>query len=122
MLRLTLGAVPVPLRFTVCVLLAIQLLLSAMARVPVSGPVAEGEKVTLIVQEPLAATLPAQLLVWLKFALALTLAIASGAVPVLLRVTACDPLVVPRLWLPNVRLGGETPATGGGVTPARPTV
>jgi hypothetical protein len=45
------------------VLPATPLLLSVMVSVPVSGPVAVGEKVTLIVQEPLAATLPPQLLV-----------------------------------------------------------
>jgi hypothetical protein len=45
------------------VLPATPLLLSVMVSVPVSGPLAVGEKVTLIVQEPLAATLPAQLLV-----------------------------------------------------------
>jgi hypothetical protein len=42
---------------------ATPLLLSVMVRVPVSGPAVVGEKVTLIVQEPLGATLPAQLLV-----------------------------------------------------------
>jgi hypothetical protein len=42
---------------------ATPLLLSVMVSVPVSGPVALGEKVTLIVQEPLAATLLPQLLV-----------------------------------------------------------
>jgi hypothetical protein len=61
--KLTTGAVPVPVKLTVCVLPATPLLLSVMVRVPVSGPVAVGEKVTLIVQEPLAATLPPQLLV-----------------------------------------------------------
>src|SRR5208337_4892476 len=43
--------------------------------------------------------------------------IVSAALPVLLRVTGCDPLVVPRFWLPNVRLPGETPATGAVATP-----
>ena len=42
--------VPVPLRLTVCVLPATPLLLSVMVSVPVSGPVAVGVKVTLIVQ------------------------------------------------------------------------
>ena len=74
---------------------ATPLLLSVMVRVPVSAPVAVGEKVTLIVQEPLAATLPAQVLVWPKLALAAMLVMVSAAVPVLLRVTGCDALVVP---------------------------
>jgi hypothetical protein len=57
------GPMPVPLSETVCMLPANPLLLSAMVRVPVRVPVAVGEKVTLIVQELLAATLPAQVLV-----------------------------------------------------------
>jgi hypothetical protein len=44
------------------VLLATPLLLSVIVSVPVSVPLVVGEKVTLIVQEPPAATLPAQLL------------------------------------------------------------
>jgi hypothetical protein len=79
--------VPVPLKLTVCVLPATPLLLSVMVSVPVSGPVAVGEKVTLIVQEPLAATLFPQLLVWPKLALVVTLVMVSAAVPVLLKVT-----------------------------------
>jgi thiol:disulfide interchange protein len=61
--KLTTGAVPVPLKLTVCVLPVTPLLLSVIVRAPVSAPVAVGEKVTLIVQEPLAGTLPPQLLV-----------------------------------------------------------
>jgi hypothetical protein len=71
------------------------LLLSVMVSVPVSGPAAVGENVTLIVQEVLAATLPWQLSFSPKFALAEILAIVSAAVPVLLRVTDWDALVVP---------------------------
>ena len=66
-----------------------------MVRVPVSGPVAVGEKVTLIVQEPLAATLPPQLLVCPKLGLVAMLVMVSATLPVLLRVTGCDELVVP---------------------------
>jgi hypothetical protein len=89
------GFIPVPLKFTICVLPVTPLLLSVMVSMPVSVPVAVGEKVTLIVQEPLAATLPPQLLVWPKFELAAMLAIASAAPPMLLRVTGCGALVVP---------------------------
>ena len=113
---------PVPLSATLCVLPAAPWLLSVMLSVPVSGPVAAGEKVTLIVQEPPAATLPPQLLVSPKLALMARLVMVSGALPVLLRVTGCDPLVVPAFWLPNVRLGGETPATGVAAAPVKPTV
>ena len=86
---------PVPLSATVCMLPATPLLLSVMVSVPVSVPVAVGEKVTLIVQEPLAATLPPQLLVSPKLALVAMLVMVSAALPVLLRVTGCDALVVP---------------------------
>ena len=87
---------PVPLSVTLCVLPATPLLLSVMVSVPVSVPVAVGVKVTLIVQEPLAAaTLPSQVLVSPKLALALWLVMVSAALPVLLRVTGCDALVVP---------------------------
>jgi hypothetical protein len=92
--KLTTGSedVPVPLKLTVCGLLEA---LSVTVKVPESGPVAVGEKVTLIVQEPPAATLPPQLLVSPKLALGAMLVMLSAALPVLLRVTGCDPLVVP---------------------------
>jgi len=57
---------PAPLRLTVCVLPVVLLLLSVMIRVPVRVPPELGVKVTLMVQEPPAATLLPQLLVWLK--------------------------------------------------------
>jgi hypothetical protein len=66
-----------------------------MVRVPVSGPVAVGEKVTLIVQEALAATLPPQLLLWPKLPVVVMLVIVREALPVLLKVTGCDAVVVP---------------------------
>jgi hypothetical protein len=92
--------VAVPESETVCVLPATPLLLSVMVRAPVSmpaGAVSEGEKVTLIVQEPPARTLPPQLSDSPKLALMPMLAMVSAAVPVvLLSVTGCDALVVPR--------------------------
>ncbi len=61
--RLTAGAVPVPLRPTVCGLpAALSLMLSVALRVPV----AVGVKVTLIEQLAPAATDVPQLLVWAK--------------------------------------------------------
>jgi hypothetical protein len=66
-----------------------------MVRVPLNAPVAVGEKVTLIEQEPPPATLPPQLLLGLKFPLAAMLVMVSAWLPVLLRVTCCGPLVVP---------------------------
>jgi hypothetical protein len=124
--------VPVPVKPTVCVLPATPLLLSVMVSVPLSAPVAVGEKVTLIVQEPPAATglLVEQVVPVEATAKALAfvpviamLLMVSAAVPVvLLRVTACDPLVVPTIWLPNGRLDGETLATGAVPVPVRLTV
>jgi hypothetical protein len=88
------------------VLPATPLLLSVMVSVPLSGPVAVGEKVTLIVQEPPAATglLVEQVVPVEATAKALAFApviamllMVSAAVPVaLLRVTDSDPLVVPK--------------------------
>jgi len=112
----------VPLKVTVCVLPATPLLLSVIVSVPVSVPVAVGEKVTLIVQEPPTATLAPQLLVWPKLAVVAMPVMASAALPVLLSVTGCDVLVVPTLWLLNVRLAGETPATGAVPVPVKLTV
>lgn len=54
-------AKPVPVSVMLCV--APPLLLSVMLMLPVSGPVDVGENVTLIVQEPPAATPPEQVLV-----------------------------------------------------------
>jgi hypothetical protein len=54
-----------------------------------------GEKVTVIVHEVLAARLLPQLLVSPKLAVAAMLLIVSVAVPVLLRLTGCEALVVP---------------------------
>jgi hypothetical protein len=79
---------PVPVRLTVCVLPAIPLLLSVMVSVPVRVPVAVGEKVTLIVQEPLAAILLPQLLVWEISPLAVMPERLSAVLPGLLSMTA----------------------------------
>ena len=82
------GAVPVPLRLALWGLpLALSVMLSEAARLPL----AEGVKVTLMVQLPPAATELPQVLVWAK-SLALvpvtvTLVIVNVALPVLVRVT-----------------------------------
>jgi hypothetical protein len=110
--KLTRGIAPVPLKLTVCVLPAAPLLLSMIVKVPVRAPAAVGEKVTLIVHEPLAATVPAQLSLWPKLALMEMLAMVSIALPVLLRVTDCEALVAPVSCLLNVRLLMETCADG----------
>jgi hypothetical protein len=86
---------PVPFRFTVCVLPAAPLLLSDIVRVPVRVPPAVGVNVTSMAQEPPAATLLPQLLVWLKSSLMPMLLTASAIVPVFLSVTVCAADVVP---------------------------
>ena len=68
-----------------------------MVWVPASEPVAVGEKVTLIVQEPLAATLPPQLLVWPKLALVAIAVRVSVPSPVLVSLTVWAWLRVPAL-------------------------
>jgi hypothetical protein len=65
--------------------------------VPASEPAAAGEKVTLIVQEPLGATLPPQLLVWPKLALVAMAVRVSVALPVLDSVTVRALLRVPTI-------------------------
>jgi len=54
-----------------------------------------GPKVTLIVQEPEAATLLPQLFAWLNIGGIAMLVMVSGALPVLLSVTGCGALEVP---------------------------
>ncbi len=115
--KLTHGPIPVPVRLTICVLPLTPPLLSLMVTEPVSGPGATGEKVTVTIQVPPAATLLPQLLVSLKFALVAMLVMLSAAAPVLLKLTCCDTLCVPRFWLPNARLDGETPASGATPVP-----
>jgi hypothetical protein len=82
--RLTTGAVPVPVRLTVCVA---GLALSVMVTAPVLVPAAVGLKVTLRVQLAPTATLEPQMLVWEKLPLTVMLVMLSAALPVLLRVT-----------------------------------
>ena len=119
------AAAPVPVRLTVCVLPATPPVLSVMVRVPVRVPVAEGLKVTPMVQFPAAARLEPQVLVWeksLEPALTAMPAMARDAVPVLLRVTGWEALEVPNSWLPKVRLEGTTEAAGAVAVPLKVTV
>jgi hypothetical protein len=108
--------VPVPLNVSVCVVPATSLLLSVTARLPVSAPDTVGAKLTLIVQEELAARLVPQLLVSVKLAVAPMLLIVSAVLPVLFKVTGCEALVVPTRWLPK----GVKPAADNEATGARP--
>jgi hypothetical protein len=95
-LKVTAGAVPVPERPTVW---GLPVALSVMATLAVRLPVAEGLKVTLMLQLALAARLAGQVLVWLK-SLALVpvspmLLMLRDAVPLLVKVTIWAALVVP---------------------------
>jgi hypothetical protein len=99
------GAVPVPERLT---LVGPFGSLVAMVSVPLRDPLAAGEKVTLIVQLAPAARLVPQLFVCAKSPLTAIELIDADAFPVLCTVTVCAALVVPTLWLGNVRLDGVT--------------
>jgi hypothetical protein len=71
-----------------------------------------GVKVTLMMQLAPAATLAPQVLVWAKFPLAVTLVMFKAALPVFVRVTVWDALVVPTACPVKVRLVGASVTTG----------
>jgi hypothetical protein len=113
--RLITGAVPVPVRVTVCGLLeALSVIVTVAARLPV----AEGVNVTLIAQFAPAATDVAQVLVWLKSPLLVPvtamLVMDSEALPLFVSVTAELALVVPTFWPAKLRLATERIANGAG--------
>ena len=89
--KFTPGAVPVPVRFTVC---GLPVALSVTVMVPVWLPVAVGVKVTLIEQFAPAASVAPQVVVSEYCALATMLPIVSEAVPELVSVMDCAALVV----------------------------
>lgn len=107
------AAVAVPVNATSCGLPAA---LSAIDSEAVLLPVDVGLKTTLMAHEAPTATLEPQVLVSLKspasVPVTLIPVIASEAVPLLVRVTACDGLLVPTACDANVRLAGETPTVG----------
>jgi hypothetical protein len=83
---------PVPVRLTVC---GLPEALSVTLKVPVRVPDAVGVNVTLMVQFPLAAREPPQVLLAAKSPPAAMLVMVRVALPVLDRVTVCAALVVP---------------------------
>jgi hypothetical protein len=93
-----------------------------MVRVPVLVPLAVGVKVTLRVQEALAATLEPQVLVSEKSPLVLMPLMLRVALPVLLRVTFCGLLLVPTACAENVNEVGERLTAGAVPVPVRLTV
>ena len=110
--RFTPEAFPVPVRLTVCGLVAA---LSLTVSVPVRVPPAFGVKVTLIEQVDPAASILPQLLLWPKSPLVVMPEISRGAVPGLLRETVSGLLVVLTGCEPKVRLAGESDAAEANV-------
>ena len=114
----TLGAAtPVPVSGTVCGLPAA---LSVTASVPVRVPSAVGVNVTLIVHVAPAARVAglighalAPVLVSAKSPEAAMVLIVKGPVPVFFRVTGCAALVVCKVWLLKLSVGGVKPTPGG---------
>jgi hypothetical protein len=117
------GALPVPMRFTVC---GLPWALSAMLTAAVRLPMAAGVNVTLIVQLPFTATVLPQVLVTVKslgFAPVVPmLVMVKLTFPVLVRVTDCAALVVPRFWLVKVRVPAEKLTAAPLPVPVRTTV
>jgi hypothetical protein len=100
---------PVPESATVC---GLPLALSAIVIDPASDPLDFGLKLTLIRQFfPAFSELP-QVLVSEKLPLAAMLMPVSVALPLLVRVTALVPLVVPTRWFPKLKLVGERLTAG----------
>ena len=84
-----------------------------MVMAPPSRPVVVGVNDTSKVQLPRdARDRPQRLFEMAKSPLGRMLAILSGPVPVLERVTVCTALVVPTIWALKVRLGVDSPAKG----------
>ena len=107
------GAVATPVNELVC---GEPVALSVTESVAVSVPAAVGSKVTEMVQEEPAASAPPQVFVAAKAALLvpvkLMLAIASGALPVLVSVAVCAVLFVPVSMEPKSRVEGVSVAAG----------
>jgi hypothetical protein len=105
--RVTCGATPVPAKFKTW---GEPAALSAMATEADRLPVAEGVKVTEMIQLAPAATLSPQVFVWLKSAALVpaiaTLVMDSAALPEFETVTVWAALAFVRYWVPNVRLEG----------------
>ena len=112
---------PVPDKGTVC---GLPPALSLIVRVPDLAPTAMGAKVTLIVQFTPAAKVAgltgqadAPVLVSAKSPEAAIELIVRAAVPLFVRVTICDALVVVSNCPPNVRLAGDSPTPGADAEP-----
>src|SRR5258708_16589080 len=103
------GEIPVPETLAACGLLVPS---SFTFKEAVREPVPPGEKITLIVQLPEGPRLPPQLLVWEKSPLLVPLNVILVMFSVTLcaftSVRFCGLLLLPTVWLPKVRLRGDS--------------
>src|SRR5712692_4054243 len=112
-LRVTAGATPVPVSVTVCGPPG-RVLETVIA--PLRTPVAKGLNAALMVQlarPARVAGLTGHVLPCVKSPLMAMLIVVAIA-PLFLTVMGCVALMVPTIWLPKLKLLGET-LTGGGV-------
>ena len=88
-------------------------------------PIVDGVNVILIAQLVPAATALPQMLVWPKSTLFVPvmtmLVMFNVALPVLVNVTLCVPLVAPTSWLPKLTLFGERDTADAAPVPPRLT-
>ena len=96
--------------------------MSVSVSAPVRFPGAVGVKVTLIVQLAPAATEPAQVLVWAKSPLVMTVRGVRAPFPVLVSVSVCGALGVETACPAKLRLVAERLTTGTTPVPLRLTV
>jgi len=98
----------------VCVLV---LELSAIVTAPLTVPAVDGSKSTIMLQfAPAARDEPHELLCS-KLALTAMLLMLRATFPVFVRVTVCEALVVPTVWLPKVRLVADRLSVGVALAP-----
>jgi hypothetical protein len=110
--KLAAGAIPVPER-----LMGFTLLLLVSDKVPLPFPVAEGVKVTAIVQLALGFNALPQLLVCTKSPVVAIVVIARGPSPLLVSVTPWLALATPSSWFAKLRLAGDQLALGAVALP-----
>lgn len=117
------GAMPTPLRATVCIP---PLALSLMVITPVCVPLATGVKVAAMTQVLPACTavevehvVPASSA---KLPLMVRALISSGLLPVFVRITVCAAAAVPATVLPKARLDGLSVTPANVPVPARLTM
>ena len=107
--NVTAGNTPVPVSGSICGLLELS---SVMLTAAVRMPVEEGVRVTVMLQPPPAGTDVPQLLVSAKSPLfgpvTLIDVIVRVASLMFVRIDSCGALVIPKVWLPKLRLRGTS--------------